>query len=158
MFLYTLRGGIDQWRGLPRQWGHGWDSYAVRSTSFFGRSLVRENIAFGVRAIDHEDPRYFPLGQGSRWARVRYAIERTFLVKNDSGGTMPAYSLFVSAYTAPFIAQQWRPEHFTSSHPFKVGSARIGIAVGSDVFQEFWPDLKRKLKLDRRLHGLHVGG
>ena len=156
MFLYGLHAGIDQWRDLPHQWGSGEESYAVRTASFFGRSFLRQNIAFGVRAFDHEDPRYFPLAHGSHWTRVKYAIVRTFLVQNDLGGIMPAYSLVASAYMTPFFADKWRPDHFDDTHPLRVGSGSIGIAVGSNVFREFWPDIRKKLDVESRLHH-HAG-
>jgi hypothetical protein len=92
------------------------------------------------------------LGHGSGWTRVKYAVLRTFLVRNDSGGTMPAYSLLVAAYGTPLLADRWGVEHFLNPHPFRAGTAALGFAVGSDVFQEFWPDLKQKLDLDGWLH------
>jgi hypothetical protein len=153
LFLYNFRAGFDEVLRKDSPWGNQEDSYGVRTASFLGRSFLRQNLAFGVRAFDHEDPRYFVLGRGSRWTRVKYAVIRTFLVRNDSGGIMPAYSLFTAAFGTPLLADQWGLEHRLNPHPLRAGGAGLGIAVGSDVFQEFWPDIKRKLGLDRRLHG-----
>lgn len=150
MFLYSFHAGIDQAMEKPQAWGTGMDSYAIREANVLGRSFVRQNLAFGVRAFDHEDPRYFVLGHGTWRGRVKYAVVRTFLVMNDSGGTMPAYSLFASSFATPFIADEWRPG---TVHPIRAGFGGIGFAVGSNVFQEFWPDLKGKLNIEGRLHG-----
>jgi hypothetical protein len=155
MLVYAARAGLDQLRDRPAQWGSGADSYAVRYASFFGRSFVRQNIALGIRALDHEDPRYFPLERGSGWARTKYALARTFLVRNGSGGLMPAYSLFASAFATPLLADRWRPEVFHAGQPLRVGFLGIGLASASDLWQEFWPDLMRKLDLDGRLHRFH---
>jgi hypothetical protein len=151
MVLYNFRSGADLLLRKRMPWGVE-DSYGVRTASFLGRSFLRQNLAFGVRAFDHEDPRYFVLGTGTAWTRVKYAVTRTFLVRNDSGGTMPAYSLFAAAYGAPLLADRWGLQHFLSPQPLRAGTVGLGIAAGSDVMQEFWPDIKRKLKLDSRLH------
>ncbi len=52
-----LGAGLDQARNYPREWGQGWDAFGVRVASGFGQQLIREQIEFGVWAIDHEDPR-----------------------------------------------------------------------------------------------------
>lgn len=153
MALYNFRSGVDEVLHKHAPWGSE-GSYGLHTASFLGRSFLRQNLAFGVRAIDHEDPRYFVLGHGSGWTRVKYAVARTFLARSDRGGDMPAYSLFVAAYGTPLLADRWGLEHFLNPHPFRAGTAGIGIAAGSDIFQEFWPDLKKKLDLDERLHRL----
>src|SRR5579875_166644 len=149
--LYNLHSGADVLLRKRMPWGVE-DSYSVRAASFLGRSFLRQNLAFGVRAFDHEDPRYFALGKGTAWTRVKYAVTRTFLVRNDSGGAMPAYSLFAAAYGTPLLADRWGLQHFLSPRPLRAGTVGLGIAAGSDGAQEFWPDLKKKLKLDSRLH------
>jgi hypothetical protein len=133
-------------------WGSGMDAFGVRLASRFGRSLLRQNIAFAVRALDHEDPRYFPSESHTPWKRAKDAIAQTFVVRNDSGKLMPAYSRFVADYGMPFIAQQWRPPGTrTIGEGFRSGSAALGGAVGLNVAQEFWPDLKKLIRTRSRL-------
>jgi hypothetical protein len=144
--LVAFKSAFDQLRDAPAQWGTEADSFATRAAWHFGRSLIRQNIAFGVRALDGEDPRYFVSGHGTKWERTKYAVEHTFVVHNSSGGWMPAYSLFLSSYATPFAVNDWRPVPRTVPHEIGAGSAGVGIAVVSSVFQEFWPDLKKDLK------------
>jgi hypothetical protein len=132
-------------------WGLGAGAIGPRIASDFGRRFLRQNIAFGVRALDHEDPRYFRSGQGNVLSHVRYAAIHTFLVRNDNGSAMPAYSLFVSASTMPFIAQSWRPESFSMARGFGGGGVSIGVALATNIWNEFWPDLRAKLP--RKLGG-----
>ena len=148
-----LKAAFDQLREEPQQWGDHADSFAVRGASHLGRSFVRQGLAFGVRALDGEDPRYFVSGEGGRWARTRYAMVHTFEARNDRGQWMPAYSLLVSAYGTAFIANTWRPDHRGVGYNFGAGTAAIGLAVGSSIVQEFWPDLKKKV---HRLHSLKI--
>ena len=142
---------IDDAMNRPRQWGTDEGSIALRTASAFGRSFLRQNIAFGVRALDHEDPRYFRSGRGRVLSRVRYAAVHTLTARNDNGSTMPAYSLFVSAATMPFIAQSWRPEPFGVGRGFRGAGIGIGVAIGADLWNEFWPDFRARLP--RKLGG-----
>jgi hypothetical protein len=140
-----VRTSIDQGTDTPSGWGGGVDGYAVRLASHFGRAFVYENVAFGVRAIDHEDPRYFVLGHGTAWTRVKYATKATFVVRRDNGDMIPAYSRFVADYSMPFISQTWHPDGIQAGREFRSGTVSLGLGVANNVFREFWPDLKHKL-------------
>lgn len=104
LFVVAARTAFDHSRSQPSSWGGGSGGYTMRAASRLGRVAVRQELAFAVRALDHEDPRYFPSPQSGGWKRVRYAITRTFVVRNERGGTMPAYSLLVADFATPFIA------------------------------------------------------
>lgn len=153
LFAVGIHGMFDHVLDRPHQWGSGEGAIGPRIASDFGRRFLRQNIAFGVRALDHEDPRYFRSGHGSVLSRVRYAAIHTFQVRNDNGSAMPAYSLFVSAATMPFIAQAWRPETFSAARGFGGGGVCIGVAMATNIWDEFWPDLRAKLP--RKLGGGH---
>jgi hypothetical protein len=140
--IHTL---IDSATNTPRQWGVDEGSIGLRMASTFGRSFLRQNIAFGVRVLDHEDPRYFRSGHGNPLSRLRYAAVHTFAVRKDDGSTMPAYSLFVSASAMPMIAQSWRPEPFSVTRGATDSGISLGIAVAANVWYEFWPDFREKL-------------
>ncbi len=143
----TFAATLQQFTNQPRDWGWGSDAFGVRIASELGRSLIRQNIALGVRALDHEDPRYFILGHGTHWRRVRSALAQSVMARNDNGGWMPAYSRFVADYGMPFIAQQWNPYRFrTAPLGLRAGSVGIGLAAVSNVCQEFWPDIRKKLQ------------
>jgi hypothetical protein len=139
------RASIDQASGTPGAWGGGTEGYALRLASHFGRAFVHENIAFAVRALDHEDPRYFVSGHGSTWTRIKYATKATFVVRNDNNEMMPAYSRFVADFTMPFISQAWHPEPIRAGRELASGSLGLGMGVVNNVVLEFWPDLKHKL-------------
>ena len=142
---FAVHAGLDQFRKSPGAWGNGADSFSVRMANVFGLSFLRQNIAFGVRAFDREDPRYFRKGKGTGRERTKYAFTRTFMARNDDGGWMPAYSRLAADYATPFLAQTWRPEKFGIGRGFRGGSVAVGIGFGSNVWQEFWPDLKKKV-------------
>jgi hypothetical protein len=142
---YATHAELDHAMRKPEVWGDDMSSYAERMASAFGYRLVHENIAFGVRAIAHEDPRYFREGRGSVWGRSRYAIAHTFAVHNDNGSLMPAYSLFISCYATPAIGREWRPGPFTLDRELRGGTVGIGVGVVQSLWREFSPDLRQKL-------------
>jgi len=148
--VITVRTTIDQRRDRPVAWGTGPEGFAHRFAARFGKGLVHENVAFGVRALDHEDPRYFPAAHGRFLKRLGYAATGTVRVRKDDGTMMPAYSRFISDYATPFAERHWRPEPFTARMGLKAGTISLGIGALVNVGQEFWPDAKRKLA--RRFH------
>ena len=140
-----FRAGFSELAKRPEYWGGGAGGFGVRMASHFGDSLIRQNIAFGVRALDHEDPRYFRLGKGSVLTRVKYSVVHTFLVHKDDGGYMLAYSRLVADYTVPFITREW---HASKDRGIGDGlqSGTITFAVQScmNLSREFLPDLRQK--------------
>lgn len=153
LMLTTFRAGLDQ-AGLSRHdnWGTGADSFGVRLASRFGRSLIRQNIAFGVRALDHEDPRYFVAGTGGMWYRTRHAMLQGVVAHKDNGTLIPAYSRLAADFLMPLIAREWSPRRFcTTGDVLRAGSMAVGAGMSVNVAEEFWPDIKRKLQRYREV-------
>jgi hypothetical protein len=156
---FAAHAGLDQVWKQPEQWGSQPESFGMRVASHFGAGLLKETIGFGVRAADGEDPRYFRSGQGGAWKRTGYALGHTFWVHKDDGSMMPAYSMFIADFVTPAVVQQWRPGAFTGLREIRSGT--LGMAANSitSVWQEFWPDLRKKLPvrfrqpLNRALRG-----
>jgi hypothetical protein len=136
----SVSAAWNQKRNYPSEWGQGWDAFGVRMASQLGQQLVREQLEFGVWAIDHEDPRYRRSGLTGVWPRTRFAVVHTFVARSDSGNAMPAYSRFVGDYGAGFISRQWYPDRFhTVGQGLEAGTISLGYDVGMNVVREFWP-------------------
>jgi hypothetical protein len=96
--------------------------------------------------ITHEDPRYYTLGHGGFFRRFGYAVSRTFITKTDSGGTSFNWSEVAGNALEAGLSNAYYP-------PQERGLRQTGInwgtqmesAVLNHVFQEFWPDLRRKI-------------
>jgi hypothetical protein len=140
---FAMGAAMDQALKSPVGWGNGGGSFGVRMANHFGLAFLHENIAFGIRALDHEDPRYFRKGTGSTSQRVKYALRSTFLARRDSGGWLPAYSVFAADFATPFLAQTWRPDGFSMARAFRGGPLHIGAGFGANLWQEFWPDIRK---------------
>jgi hypothetical protein len=139
--------GIDQAEVSPHAWGSDAPAYGIRVASLFGRSFIRATIGSGIRALDHEDPRYFYSHKKSNVDRIKYALAHTFEVHNDNGSMMPAYSRFLGDFGMPFLAQTWRPGGVNVPDALRSSGISIGMGMAMTVVQEFWPDMKHALRL-----------
>ena len=127
----ALGAGVGQWRDTPPEWGQGADAYGIRFASGFGRSVISRTIAFGVAAVDREDPRFVPSNESGIWRRTRHAIVGTFVSRAPTGGSMPAFSRFVGVYSAGFIANAWEPRSQNDTgHALERGSTALLSSVG----------------------------
>jgi hypothetical protein len=141
----TIRAAVDQANNNPGPWGGGSGSYGLRVASHLGSDLVNESIAFGVSAVDHEERRYFRLGESSStWTRTRHAVRRAFIARSEHGGEMPAYSNFVSSFSTPFVAQAWRPGGVRGSRELRSGSISMGMDAAANLWREFIPDFTKR--------------
>jgi hypothetical protein len=144
LLLITTRAAVDQASNSPGAWGGGSGSYGMRVASRLGSRLVNENIAFGVAAVDHEERRYFRLGEtSSTWTRTRHAVRRAFIAQSERGGEMPAYSNFIANFSTPFIAQAWRPDGVKGMRELRGGSIGMGMDAAANLWHEFMPDFTK---------------
>lgn len=99
-----------------------------------------------VPAITHEDPRYYTMGQGGFFHRMGYAISRAFVTKTDSGGTSFNFSEVVGNGLEAGLSNAYYPpqERGLNQTALNFGT-QMESAVLNHIFQEFWPDIRRKL-------------
>jgi hypothetical protein len=99
-----------------------------------------------VPAITHEDPRYYTMGQGGFFRRAGYAISRAFVTKTDSGGTSFNLSEVVGNGLEAGLSNAYYPpqERGLSQTALNFGT-QMESAVLNHIFQEFWPDIRKKL-------------
>jgi hypothetical protein len=134
--------------GNPPEWGQGFAGYGRRVLSGYSRQVIANTVGFGVALATHEDPRHYLTGEHAFWKRSLYSAREAVVSHNTSGGLMPAYSRIVGAYAAGFISNAWYPAPYSNVHS---ALYRGSTALASDViwqeFKEFWPDVRRKLRL-----------
>jgi hypothetical protein len=99
-----------------------------------------------VPAITHEDPRYYTMGQGGFSRRTSYAISRAFVTKTDSGGTSFNFSEVVGNGLEAGLSNAYYPpqERGLSQTALNFGT-QMESAVLNHIFQEFWPDIRKKI-------------
>ncbi len=144
--LETVPGTIfDTARGFPRQWGRGGLGAAKRLGSQYGQFAIGETIELGVSALHREDPRYFRRPDGRFNQRLGHALKSTVVVRGAGGSDTIGLARLADVYGAWAIATMWNPPDQRNLRQIsKYGTLGLGIKAGSNVFREFWPDVKRR--------------
>lgn len=141
-----LGAALDQSRNQPSEWGQGWGAFSKRFGSHFGEYVIQRSVMSTVRALDHEDARFYRSTHRRFAARAGDALLQTVWRRSDQGGMIPAYSEFIGDYGAAAISRQWWPDRFhNASTIFVAGTNSLLIDGGVNVLHEFTPDMKRWL-------------
>jgi hypothetical protein len=145
-----IGAAFDQGRNRPAEWGQGWGAYGERWGSHVGQYLIQRSIMSPVRAIDHEDTRYFRSTRTTFQGRLGDAFLHTIWRHSDDGGMMPAYSEFLGDYGAAAISRMWWPDKYHNGAAiFVAGSNTILIDGAINAFHEFAPDVRHALHMRR---------
>lgn len=124
--------------------GQGMAGYAKRFATAYGDQMIGNMMTEGiVPSLLHEDPRYFRLGQGTKGARVKYALTRILVTRTDSGHKRFNFSEVAGNAAAVAISNAYYPDTRTALD----NTEKLGIQLATDAFsnvlKEFWPDVKR---------------
>jgi hypothetical protein len=122
--------------GFGRYYWHTFTDQAVGN--YFTESIVA--------SATHEDPRYYTLGKGGFFRRTGYAASRLFVTRTDSNGETFNFSEIVGNGAAAGMADFYYPRQDRGWT--KTGQRWI-LQIGFDgvfnIFEEFWPDIRRDL-------------
>jgi len=142
----VARAGLDQLRDSPTEWGQGSAAFGDRLGNAYAKHIIRRTLEFGGTSVLHQDDRYFRSGETGIWRRTKYAVASTFLARRDDGQRTIAFARIGSAAGAAFISRAWQPASTTDAgHGASSFGFTVATDLGTNVFREFWPDLKRSL-------------
>jgi len=139
--------------------GFGWglQGYGKRSGAAYLDAFDGTIIGNGILpSIFHQDPRYFRMGHGTVTHRLLYSLATNVICKHDNTGRWePNYSNVGGNIIAGAISNLYYPssnsgigQTFTNGF---IVTAEGGIG---SIFDEFWPDVSRKLLHRDPTHGL----
>jgi hypothetical protein len=128
--------------------GFGWGAqgYFKRAGAAYLDAVNGTMIGNGfLPAVLHQDPRFFRMGHGSTMRRLLYAASTSFIARSDRGHWEPNYSNVGGNFIAGWISNYYYPGSNTWGQT--ISDSMIQTATGSigSVFQEFWPDISRRL-------------
>jgi hypothetical protein len=126
-------------RGIKGYGRYYWRTFVDEiSGTFFTEAIVP--------VITHEDPRYYTMGKGGFFRRSGYAISRAFVTKTDAGGNEFNWSEVAgNALEAGLSNAYYPPQERTLGSTAGNFGTQMESAVLNHVFQEFWPDIRRKV-------------
>ncbi len=132
--------------------GQGLSGYAKRLGTSFGDQMVGNMMTEGVMpTLLHEDPRYFRVGTGSRWSRVRSAVAQIMVTRTDSGGRTFNFSEWGGNAAAVALSNAWYPDTRTATENIEKLAIQCATDAFSNVLKEFWPDVKRHFERRREV-------
>jgi hypothetical protein len=143
--------------GGPGGFGWGISGYGKRAGAAYLDAFNGTMIGNGILpAVLHQDPRYFRLGHGTVVHRFLYSAATSVICKHDNTGKWePNYSNVLGNIASGAISNLYYPAS-DSGWGETIGNGMIVTAEGTigGIFQEFWPDISRKLFHKDPTHGL----
>jgi hypothetical protein len=143
--------GLSQAEGDFPGYGGGAQGYAKRfgasyADNFDGTMLG--NAIFPI--LLKQDPRYFRRGEGSFISRFLYSVSTTVWCKNDNGSHGPNYSNILGNLAAGGISNLYYPASDRGAGlTFERGFTVTAYGAFGGVFNEFWPDIAKKIFKDK---------
>lgn len=149
-FNWVISGvyaGIYQWQHDYPQWGQGGAAYAKRYGATFADGAISTYLSEGILpALLHEDPRYFRLGEGTKWHRICYAMSRVIVTKTDLGTSRFNNSEIEGNLMAAALGNLYNPSlNRTVGYTFDKFAINVISDAGFNVLREFYPDMRRKV-------------
>lgn len=139
--------------------GFGWgiEGYGKRSGAAYLDAFDGNMIGNGILpAILHQDPRYFRLGHGTVTHRLLYSLATNVMCKHDNTHKWePNYSNVGGNIISGAISNLYYPSGNSGvSQTFTNGFIVTAEGGFGSIFDEFWPDVSRKLLHRDPTHGL----
>ena len=130
----------------PRTYGPHWEGFGDRYGMRLSGLAVSNTMEAGLGEVWGEDPRYTRDAGAPFKNRIGHAAKMTFLAQNRDGGVMPAYARLIAIPGSNFISNSWRAAGDDSADraAIRTGLGFLG-RLGSNTFEEFWPDVQRKI-------------
>jgi len=137
---------IGQARNSNPSYGQELQGYAKRYATLFADTGIGTLMTTSVfPTLLRQDPRYFQLGKGRAWHRLKYSVSRIFLTRGDSGATQFNYSEILGTGAAAGLSNVYHPQsERTLGNTLNVWASDLALNALCNVAKEFWPDVRRK--------------
>lgn len=131
----------------PPEYGTHWGGFAKRYGMRLTGVSTGNAIEASVGMLWKEDPRYYQSPDREFMGRVRHAADLTFRARGADGELHPAFARYVGNVGNNFLSNTWRVES-ESSVESALTRTFVGFAgkFASNLFEEFWPSVKEKIK------------
>ena len=145
-FQTTVLSGIGQATNGNPSFGQGVAGYAKRFGTTYADFAIENAMTEGIfPTLLHQDPRYFRRREGSRRARLVYAVSRLLITRSDSGKSQFNFSEVGGAAASLAISNAYYQDGRSIGNNIGRYTLQLCFDAASNVLKEFWPDLKRKL-------------
>jgi hypothetical protein len=142
----VLAAGFQTALNTPSEWQQRWSGFGKRYAEREADVAISNSLEAGLGAIWGEDPRYIASGRRGIWPRARYAIKTAFVAQRRDGHLAPAWGRYAGNIFNNLIENGWLPPSATTREQTVLRGA-LGFAsrIGSNAWDEFWPDVQKRL-------------
>lgn len=146
-FAAALDAALSQAENDFPGYGQGWAGYGKRVGASYADTVDGTILGNAVLPILlHEDPRYFRKGTGTFGRRFLYAVSTTVWSRRDNGQWGPNYGNVLGNLAAGGISNLYYPSTDRGvGLTFERGFTVTAEGTIGAVFDEFWPDISRKV-------------
>jgi hypothetical protein len=130
----------------PKEYHGSWEGFGKRYGMRLTGVSTGNAMEAGLGAFWGEDPRYFRAADKPFGGRVRNIIKMTFVARRQDGNHAPAYARYIATPGNNFLSNSWRADSEAEArHAARRTLWGFVGRMGSNAFQEFWPDVKQSL-------------
>jgi len=110
------------------------------------RSVASNAFTASAAHFLREDPRYFRVPDRPFKARVGNVLRLAVTVRGGNGSFGPAYARYIAFFGNNFLSNSWRVHSEANSHDALLrASEGFGGLLAGNAFEEFWPDVKKRV-------------
>lgn len=131
--------GIAQARGVPPEWGEGWDAYGVRVASYYGISLISTSTRYTLAEAFREDTLYYRCECSGFMPRLGHALISTVTARRgDDGHRTFSFPALAAPYAGSMIGvTAWFPRRFEPMDGFRIGNYNLLYQGITNIALEF---------------------
>jgi hypothetical protein len=127
--------------------GQGFKGYLKRFGTAYGDQMIGNMMTEGIfPSVFHQDPRYFRVGEGTKWHRTRMALQQIVICRTDTNHKTFNISEWGGNAFSTAISNAYYPDTRTASDNVSKWLIAVATDSFSNILKEFWPDVKRRLK------------
>jgi hypothetical protein len=146
-----LGSAVGQADDSPTGYEQGWDGYAKRFGSDMGREASSEFFGtFIIASALHEDPRFYAEINPTFFHAVKYSVQHVFIMSNDDGHEVVAWSRLGGPLMAEGLANVYYPDrNRTVGDTFFRYGLDLASRAGGNMLREYWPVFLKKISHTR---------
>lgn len=139
----VVSAGLGTGLNIPSRYGGTGEGFGRRYEMRLAGIATGNAMEATIGALWKEDPRYFRVPTLSFGRRVRNVMKMTFVAYRSDGNLAPAYARFIGITGSNLLANSWRASSEANFHDAALRTAAGFLGrMGSNAFQEFWPNVK----------------
>jgi hypothetical protein len=147
-FTWALLGSaVGQAADSPTGYGQEWGGYGKRFGSDMARQASGEFFGtFLLASVLHEDPRFYAEIHPKFFHAMKYSVQRVFIMRNDDGRDVVAWSRLGGPLMAEGLANVYWPDQnrTVGDTLFRYG-LDLASRAGGNMLREYWPVLLAKI-------------